>query len=67
MRLFMLRRSTLRRVMTDGDTLGNVVAGDEMYFVTMTGSRTGKIRVIPLMYVPHDDNVLVVESGDGTP
>ena len=53
--------------MTDGDTLGNVVAGDEMYFVTMTGSRTGKIRVIPLMYVPHDDNVLVVESGDGTP
>jgi len=50
-----------------GDTLGNVVAGDEVAFVTMTGSRTGKKRVIPLMYVPHDDNVLVVASGDGTP
>ncbi len=67
-RLFMLRRSTLRRVMTDGRyALGNIVVGDEVYFVAMTGARTGKNRVIPLMYVPNDDNVLVVASGAGTP
>ena len=54
--------------MTDGRyALGNIVAGDEVYVVAMTGARTGKNRVIPLMYVPHDDNVLVVASGDGTP
>ena len=47
--------------------LDNAVAGNEVYFVTMTGSRRGKIRVIPLMYVPHDDNVFVVASGDGAP
>ena len=33
----------------------------------MTGVRTGKIPVIPLMYVMHADNVLVVSSVGGAP
>ena len=33
----------------------------------MTGVRTGKSPVIPLMYVPQDDNVLVVSLVGGAP
>ncbi len=33
----------------------------------MTGVRTGKIPVIPLMYVPQDDNILVVSLVGGAP
>jgi deazaflavin-dependent oxidoreductase (nitroreductase family) len=45
----------------------NEVGGDAVCFVTMTGAKTGRRRTIPLMYVPHGDNVLLVASQGGAP
>ena len=50
-----------------GSRLGNTIGGDEVCFVTMKGARTGKTRVIPLMYVPRGDDVLLVASLGGAP
>jgi deazaflavin-dependent oxidoreductase (nitroreductase family) len=41
--------------------------GGEVCVVTMTGAKTGKVRDIPLMYVPHGDGVLLVASLGGAP
>lgn len=46
--------------------LDNTVAGDEVYFVTRTGVRTGKRLVISLMYVQPAADVLVVSSVSGS-
>jgi deazaflavin-dependent oxidoreductase (nitroreductase family) len=45
----------------------NSVGGDEVCFVTMTGARSGRTLTIPLMYVPHEDSVLIVASQGGAP
>ena len=50
-----------------GARLGNTIGGDEVCFVTMKGARTGRSRVIPLMYVPHGNDVLLVASLGGAP
>jgi deazaflavin-dependent oxidoreductase (nitroreductase family) len=41
--------------------------GGEVCVVTMKGAKTGKIREIPLMYVPHGEGVLLVASLGGAP
>jgi deazaflavin-dependent oxidoreductase (nitroreductase family) len=33
----------------------------------MTGAKSGRILTIPLMYVPHEDGVLLVASQGGAP
>lgn len=33
----------------------------------MTGAKTGQTRVVPLMYVPYRDGVILVGSQGGTP
>ncbi len=51
-------------------TLGkmfNTLAGDEVCFVTMTGAKSGRTIVMPLMYVPYGDGVLLVASQGGAP
>ena len=50
-----------------GGRLFNRLAGDEVCFVTMTGAKSGRSLTIPLMYVPHEDGVLLVASQGGAP
>lgn len=41
--------------------------GGRVCLVTMTGRKTGKTRVIPLMYTARGDDVILVASRGGTP
>lgn len=50
-----------------GGRLMNRYAGDPICLVTMTGAKSGKRRIVPLMYVPHGDNVILVASLAGAP
>jgi len=50
-----------------GGRVMNKLAGDPICLVTMTGAKSGRSRIIPLMYVPHGDNVLLVASQAGAP
>lgn len=52
--------------LTNGRLMGKL-QGYEVCLVTMTGAKTGKQRTIPLMYVPHEGNVVVVASLGGAP
>ena len=45
----------------------NTLAGKEMCFVVMIGARSGKERIIPLLYIPHGKQVLLVASAGGAP
>ena len=45
----------------------NKLAGDDVCFVTMTGAKSGRTLTIPLMYVPHQQGVLLVASLGGAP
>ena len=45
----------------------NKLSGDEVCFVTMTGAKSGKTLIIPLMYVPYNEGVLLVASQGGAP
>ena len=42
-----------------GGRLMNTLAGDPICIVTMTGAKSGRERVIPLMYVPDGDSLLL--------
>lgn len=51
-------------------TLGkmfNTLSGDEVCFVSMTGAKSGRNIIMPLMYVPYKDGVLLVASQGGAP
>ncbi len=41
--------------------------GHDVCLVTMTGAKSGKKRVIPLMHVPYKDGVIIVASQGGAP
>ncbi|MDG2002577.1 MAG: nitroreductase family deazaflavin-dependent oxidoreductase [Novosphingobium sp.] len=45
----------------------NTLGGDEVCFVTMIGAKSGRTLIVPLMYVPHGDGVLLVASQGGAP
>ena len=45
----------------------NTLAGKEMCFVTMTGARSNRTRVIPLLYIPYGESALLVASAGGAP
>ena len=45
----------------------NTLGGDEVCFVTMTGAKSGRRIVMPLMYVPYGEGVLLVASLGGAP
>lgn len=51
---------------TGGRVLGKL-NGYDVCLVTMTGAKTGKQRVIPLMYVPYNEGVIIVASQGGAP
>ena len=44
---------------------GARMQGAPICLVTMTGRKTGKRRTIPLMYIPHGDDVLLIASQAG--
>ena len=50
-----------------GGRLFNRLGGDDVCFVEMTGAKSGRRIVVPLMWVPHGDNVLLVASQGGAP
>ena len=50
-----------------GGRLMSTLEGDPICLVTMTGAKSGKLRTIPLMYVPDGDSVLLVASQGGAP
>ncbi|HAC78922.1 MAG TPA: nitroreductase family deazaflavin-dependent oxidoreductase [Deltaproteobacteria bacterium] len=50
-----------------GGRLWNTLGGDDVCFVGTVGRKTGRARTIPLMYVPHEDQVLLVASQGGAP
>ena len=52
--------------LTKGRVLGKL-AGYDICLVTMTGAKSGKKRVLPLMYVPHKEGVIIVASQGGAP
>ncbi len=51
---------------TGGRVLGKL-NGYDVCLVTMTGAKSGKQRVIPLMYVPYKEGVIIVASQGGAP
>jgi len=50
-----------------GGRLWNKMYGREICLVTMKGAKSGKIRTIPLMYVPYKDGICLVASLGGAP
>lgn len=51
---------------TGGRLMGKLNGYDVM-LVTMTGVKSGKKRVIPLMHVPYKEGVIIVASQGGAP
>lgn len=51
---------------TGGRLMGKLNGYDVM-LVTMTGAKSGKKRVIPLMHVPYKEGVIIVASQGGAP
>jgi deazaflavin-dependent oxidoreductase (nitroreductase family) len=50
-----------------GGRLMNAVSGMPIVLVKMKGAKSGRMRTIPLMYVPHDKGVILVGSQGGAP
>ncbi len=50
-----------------GGRLMNTLAGLPIVLVKMKGAKSGKMKTIPLMYVPHDKGVILVASQGGAP
>ena len=50
-----------------GGRLMTKLGGLDVMLVTMTGAKSGKTRVIPLMHVPYKDGVIIVASQGGAP
>jgi deazaflavin-dependent oxidoreductase (nitroreductase family) len=50
-----------------GGRLLNRFGGGDVCFVTMKGAKSGRSLTVPLMYVPHQDGVLLVASLGGAP
>ena len=43
----------------------NTYLGKEVCFVTMKGAKSGRLRTIPLMYIPYQNGILLVASQGG--
>ena len=49
-----------------GKRMGSL-GGSPICLVTMRGRKSGQLKTVPLMYVPHGDDVLLVASLGGAP
>lgn len=52
--------------LTGGRLMGQF-QGRPVVLIEMTGAASGKKRTIPLMYVPHEEGVIIVGSQGGAP
>jgi F420H(2)-dependent quinone reductase len=52
--------------LTGGRLMGKF-QGRPVVLIEMTGAKSGNKRTIPLMYVPHEDGVIIVGSQGGAP
>lgn len=52
--------------LTSGRVMGKL-NGYDVCLVTMRGAKSGKQRVVPLMYVPYKEGVIIVASQGGAP
>ncbi len=50
-----------------GGRLMNEFSGMPIILVKMKGAKSGKMKTIPLMHVPHDKGVILVASQGGAP
>jgi deazaflavin-dependent oxidoreductase (nitroreductase family) len=50
-----------------GGRLMNTLAGLPIVLVKMKGAKSGKMKTVPLMYVPHEKGVVLVASQGGAP
>ena len=50
---------------SSGRLMSRFPDGSPICLVTMTGARTGRRRTVPLIHVPHGDDVLLVASQGG--
>jgi deazaflavin-dependent oxidoreductase (nitroreductase family) len=50
---------------SSGRLMNRFPNGSPICLVTMTGARTGRRRTIPLIYIPHGDEVILVASQGG--
>ncbi|MGR8949462.1 MAG: nitroreductase/quinone reductase family protein [Gammaproteobacteria bacterium] len=48
-----------------GNRFMNTLGGDEVCFVKMSGAKSGRSLNVPLMHIPHGENVLLVASQGG--
>ena len=69
MKLFMnpFSRLNASRYMKSGGKSMGQFQGRDICVASMKGARTGKIRDMPLMYVPYRDGVILVASMGGAP
>ncbi len=62
---FMSKANVFVYEATDGKVWGKFPGGAPVCLVTMTGAKSGKTRTIPLIYLPHGDDVIIVASQGG--
>jgi deazaflavin-dependent oxidoreductase (nitroreductase family) len=60
-------RDQTQRILSTGTTDGVEILGKPVVLVTMTGAKTGKARLVPLMRVVHDGVYAIVASKGGAP
>ncbi|MFV0460137.1 MAG: nitroreductase/quinone reductase family protein [Actinomycetales bacterium] len=49
-----------------GGRIGNSLWGPRVLLVTVPGRRSGIVRTVPVCYFPHDGEILVVGSANGS-
>lgn len=57
--------TTLYRV--SGGRIGGKLVNNPMLLLTTTGRKTGKQRVTPLLYIPDNQNMVLIASNGGAP
>ncbi len=60
------RFNASRYIKSKGTSMGQF-AGRDICVATMKGAKSGKVRHVPLMYVPYKDGVILVASLGGAP
>jgi deazaflavin-dependent oxidoreductase (nitroreductase family) len=60
-------RDQTEQILRNGTTEGVTVQGRPVVLITMTGAKTGKERLVPLMRVEHDGHYAIVASKGGAP
>jgi deazaflavin-dependent oxidoreductase (nitroreductase family) len=60
-------RDQTEQILRSGTTEGVTVLDRPVVLITMTGAKTGKQRLVPLMRVEHDGRYAIIASKGGAP